>query len=232
MYSGPSPEKLAVPQRGSSERSAFCQTGSLAPLPEGRFTVSGSISPFPFLTITKTPSRVSSSTSSCSRESAELMVLAAFMALFLAVSSTFESRASLSNRKSATPRTRSIAPIARAMKRVRRHLIGKCSSPLQGVARPTHGADQLLLTRSVHLSPEVANVDIHHVGGKAELPVPDAREQEIAGEHPARVLGHKLEQLVLAGRQLYLPPIPPHVASGGVDLEVCHTEYLITLSPP
>src|ERR687889_284937 len=101
MYSGSSPERLAVPERGSSERSAFCQTGSLAPLSDGRFTVSGSIWPFPFLTITKTPSRVSSSTSSCSRESAELMVLAAFMALFLAVSSTFESRASLSNRKSA-----------------------------------------------------------------------------------------------------------------------------------
>src|SRR5918993_1781106 len=167
MYSGSSPERLAVPERGSSERSAFCQTGSLAPLSDGRCTVSGSICPFPFLTITKTPSRVSSSTSSCSSESAELMVLAAFMALFLAVSSTFESRASLSKKKSATPRTRSIAPIARAMNSVSRHLMGKCSSPLQGVASPTHGTDQLLLTRGVHLSPEIANVDIHHVGGKA-----------------------------------------------------------------
>src|ERR671915_992176 len=102
------------------------------------------------------------------------------MALILAVSSTYESRAALRKKKSATPRTRSIAPIARAMNSVRRHLMGKCSSPLQGVASPTHGTDQLLLTRGVHLSPEIANVDIHHVGGKAKLLVPDAREQELA----------------------------------------------------
>ena len=92
-----------------------------------------------------------------------------------------------------------MTPIITAFKSVRRHLMGKLSIP-QGVARPTHGADQLLLTRGVHLFPEVADVDINHVRCKAALLVPDAREQEIAGEHPARILGHKLEQLVLAGR--------------------------------
>ena len=56
-----------------------------------------------------------------------------------------------------------MTPIITAFKSVRRHLMGKRSIPLQGVARPTHGADQLLLTRGVHLSPEVADVDIHHV---------------------------------------------------------------------
>src|SRR5215217_2636043 len=122
------------------------------------------------------------------------MISRASSARLSAASSTVESRASLSKMKSATPRTRSIAPITRAMNSVRRHLMGKCSRPLQGVARPTHGADQLLFTRGVHLSPEEADVDIHHVKGKAELLVPDARE------HPARVLGHELEQLVLAGR--------------------------------
>src|SRR5215217_4561814 len=84
-------------------------------------------------------------------------------------------------------RVRRMKPMISAFKSVRRHLMGKCSSPLQRVARPTHGADQLLLVGGVYLSPEVADVDIYHVGGKAELPVPDAREQEIAGEHPARV---------------------------------------------
>src|SRR5918992_3408808 len=121
------------------------------------------------------------------------------MALILAVSSTYESRAALNKKKSATPRTRSMAPIARAMNSVRRHLIVTFSIPLQSVARSMHGADQLLLTRGVHLFPEVADVDINHVGCKAALLVPHAREQEIAGEHPARILGHKLEQLVLAG---------------------------------
>src|SRR5215217_2754494 len=127
--------------------------------------------------ITKTPSRASSLTSSACRVCPERMILAVSSARISAVSSTVVSRASLSKKKSAT-----------------RHLMGKCSRPLQGVARPTHGADQLLFTRGVHLSPEVADVDIHHVRGKAELLVPDARE------HPARVLGHELEQLVLAGR--------------------------------
>src|SRR5688500_4849986 len=114
-----------------------------------------------------TPSRVYSETSSFSKESSSSLVAAACTALFLVVSSTFECRASLSKKKRATPRTRSIAPIARAMKSVRRHLMGTCSSPPQGVTRPTHGVDQLLLTRGVHLSPEVADVDIHHVGGEA-----------------------------------------------------------------
>src|SRR5688572_12373662 len=122
------------------------------------------------------------------------------MALILAVSSTFLSRAALRKMKSATPRTRSIAPIARAMNSVRRHLMGTCSILPQCVTRPTHGADQLHLTRGVYLSPEVADVDIHHVGGEAQLPIPDAREQEIAGEHPARIPGHEREQFVLAGR--------------------------------
>src|SRR5687767_11784471 len=102
------------------------------------------------------------------------MVLAACLALLSAVSWTLKYKEALTKKNSATPRPRSIAPMARAMNSVRRHLIGKSSSPLQGVAGPTHGADQLLLTRGVHLSPEVTDVDINHVCGKAQLLVPDA----------------------------------------------------------
>src|ERR687890_2796461 len=143
---------------------------------------------------------VSSSVSLPSRSSRSSRAVAASLACLLVVFSTWLVRCAYHIQANDPARVRRMTPIITAFKSVRRHLIGKCSSPLQGVARPTHGADQLLLTRGVHLSPEVADVDIYHVGGKAELPVPDAREQEIAGEHPARVLGHKLEQLVLAGR--------------------------------
>src|SRR5215203_761349 len=143
---------------------------------------------------------VSSSLSLPSRSSPSSRAVAASLAWVLVVFSTWSTLCSYHSQANDPARVRRMIPIITAFKSVRRHLIGECSRPLQGVASPTHGADQLLLTRGVHLSPEVTDVDIHHVGGKAELPVPDAREQEIAGEHPARVLGHKLEQLVLAGR--------------------------------
>src|SRR5829696_2131213 len=143
---------------------------------------------------------VSSSLSLPSRSSPSSRALAASSAWVLVIFSTWARSARYHSQANDPARVRRMTPIITAFKSVRRHLMGKCSSPLQGVARPTHRADQLLFTRGVHLSPEVADVDIHHVSGKAQLLVPDAREQEIAGEHPARVLGHIFEQLVLAGR--------------------------------
>src|SRR5215204_3723644 len=101
---------------------------------------------------TKTPSRVRSLTSSACRVCPERMISAALRARFSAGSSTVESWASLSKKKSATPRTRSMAPIARAINSVRRHLMGKCSRPLQGVALPPDGADQLRLPGRGYLS--------------------------------------------------------------------------------
>src|SRR5919112_2197901 len=232
MKSGSSPEKSTVPEAGSPESRALRQTGSPAPLPEGRLTVPLSTRPSWSLTITKTPSRVSSSTSSCSRSSPDLMLLAACRARALAVSSTFESRASLSKKKSATPSTRRIAPIARAINSVRRHRIGTVSSPPQRVASPSHCADQALLPGGVHLLPQVTDVDIDEVGCQAELLVPDAREEEIPGEHAPGISGHELEQFELAGRKLYLPLGPPYPAGRGVDLEVANEEYLVPLGPP
>src|ERR671913_1683245 len=103
--------------------------------------------------------------------------LAASLAWVSVISSTWRTLCRYHSQAKDPARVRRMTPIITAFKSVRRHLIGKCSSPLQGVARPTHGADQLLLTRGVHLSPEVADVDINHVCGKAQLLVPDAREQ-------------------------------------------------------
>src|SRR5215213_3048136 len=126
----------------------------------------------------------SSSVSLPSRSSLFSRTLAASVAWVLVVFSIWPARCSYHSQANDPARVRRMTPIITAFKSVRRHLIGKSSSPLQGVARPTHGADQLLFTRGVHLSPEVADVDIHYVSGEVELLVPDAREQEIAGEHP------------------------------------------------
>src|SRR5215208_2108118 len=155
------------------------------------------------MTMTTSPPKVAcvhSSLSLPSRSSPSSSAVAASLAWVLVVFSAWSTRYSYNSQPNDPARGRRMTPIITALKSVRRHLIGKSSIPLQGVASPAHGADQLLLTRGVHLSPEVADVDIHHVRGKAELFIPDAREQEIAGENPARVLGHELKQLVLAGR--------------------------------
>src|SRR5215217_1024432 len=131
--------------------SAFFQTRSSALLSEVSLGYVWSTTPSPSRMITKTPSRASSLTSSACRVCPDLMISRASSARLSAVSSTVESTASLSKMKSATPRTRSIAPITRVMNNVRRHLIGKCSHPLQGVA-PPDGADQLRLPGRGYLS--------------------------------------------------------------------------------
>src|ERR671911_3121785 len=124
---------------------------------------------------------VSSSVSLPSRSSPSSRALAASLAWVLVIFSTCSTRCSYHSQANDPARVRRMTPIITAFKSVRRHLMGKSSIPPQGVASPAHGADQVLLTRDVHLSPEVADVDIHHVRGKAELFIPDAREQEIAG---------------------------------------------------
>src|SRR5829696_639154 len=123
---------------------------------------------------------ISSSLSLPSRSSPSSRAFLASLAWVLVVFSTWSTRCSCHSQVNDPARVRRMTPIITAFKSVRRHLIVLCSNPLQCVARPTHGADQLLLTRGVHLSPEVADVDIHHVSGKAQLLVPDAREQELA----------------------------------------------------
>src|SRR5215210_5151071 len=143
---------------------------------------------------------VSSSLSLPSRSSLSSRAMAAFLAWVLVVFSTWSTRYSYQSQANDPARVRRMTPIITAFKSVRRHLMGMCSRSLQGVASPTHSADQLLLTRGVHLSPEVADVNVDQVGRQAELLSPHAREQEIAGEYPAIILGHELEQLVLAGR--------------------------------
>src|ERR671915_262125 len=110
---------------------------------------------------------VSSSVSLPSRSSPSSRALAASLAWVLVIFSTCSTRCWYHSQANDPARVRRMTPIITAFKSVRRHLIDKCSSSPQGVTRPTHGVDQLLLTRGVHLSPEVADVDIHHVGGEA-----------------------------------------------------------------
>src|SRR5215216_3977313 len=116
---------------------------------------------------------------------------------------------------------------------VRRHRIGKdVLRSLQGVTCAPDSADQLLLPGCVHLLPEVGDVDLHDVGGDAELLVPYPAEKEVAREDPSRVAGHELEEIVLAGGEIYLPLPAPHLASGGVHLQVGNPQYLVALRTP
>src|SRR5215207_1949980 len=122
------------------------------------------------MTMTTAPpaaASVSSSLSLPSTSSLSSRAVAAFLAWVLVVFSTWSTSCLYHSQANDPARVRRMTPIITAFKSVRRHLMGKCSRPLQGVASPTHGADQLLLTRGVHLSPEVTDVDIHHVSGKA-----------------------------------------------------------------
>src|SRR5215218_8603891 len=118
------------------------------------------------MTMTTSPSKVAcvhSSLSLPSRSSPSSSAVAASLAWVLVVFSAWSTRYSYNSQPNDPARVRRMTPIITAFKSVRRHLIGKSSSPLQRVARPTHRADQFLLIGSIHLPSEVANVDIHHV---------------------------------------------------------------------
>src|SRR5215210_4638675 len=106
--------------------------------------------------------------------------------------------------------------------------MAKRSSLPQGVAGTPYGPDQLLLTGGVYLSPEVAYVDVDQVGRQTKLFVPHTREEEVAGENPPSISGHKLEQFELAGRKLYLPLSPPYLPGGRIDLKVGHPQELVS----
>src|SRR5215211_72250 len=133
--------------------------------------------------ITKTPSRVRSLTSSACRVCPERMILAALPARFSAGSSTVESWASPRKKKSATPRTRSMAPIAKAMNSVRRHLIGKFLSSPQRVAPHARSRSHLLLFtfcyQGIVLSGTFSRV----------LPVFPKEPAPLAGSHYPRHIG-------------------------------------------
>src|SRR5215217_2137140 len=81
---------------------------------------------------------VSSSMSLPSRSSPSSRALAASLAWVLVVFSTWSTRCSYHSQANDPARVRRMTPIITAFKSVRRHLIGKCSSPPQRVARLTH----------------------------------------------------------------------------------------------
>src|SRR5215213_9328232 len=94
---------------------------------------------------------VSSSTSLPSRSSPASRALAASLAWVLVVLLTWSASCSYHSQANDPARVRRMTPIITAFKSVRRHLIGKCSRPLQGVALPD-GADQLRLPGRGYLS--------------------------------------------------------------------------------
>src|SRR5919107_317984 len=81
---------------------------------------------------------VSSSTSLPSRSSPASRALAASLAWVLVVLLTWSASCSYHSQANDPARVRRMTPIITAFKSVRRHLIGKCSSPLQRVAHLAH----------------------------------------------------------------------------------------------
>jgi hypothetical protein len=114
-----------VPPAGFPDASARFQTSSLVSSYVEKLVVWSRTLPRASRTIRKTPSAVSWSTSSLSGSSLDSKALAAATARLRTVSSTPESRASRSSRKSERPSARRMAPMINALKSVRRHRIGK-----------------------------------------------------------------------------------------------------------
>src|SRR5215207_11125946 len=108
------------------------------------------------MTMTTAPpavARLSSSPSSPSRSSpSSTRAVAASSAWVLVVFSTWPTLWSYQSQANDPARVRRMTPIISAFKSVRRHLMDKCSRPLQGVARPPDGADQLRLPGRGYLS--------------------------------------------------------------------------------
>src|SRR5829696_5409224 len=166
--------------------------------------------PSPSRTITKTPSRVSRSTSPALRDWPVSTVRAT---------------------PSALSRTACSTPESRALKTVRRHLMGILPLP-QRVPRAPDRPDQGRLPRTVDLSAHVPYVDVYDVCLDARILSPDPAQQQPAREYPPGVAGHELQQVVLPGGQIYAPLATPDLAARRVDLQVGHPEHLVALNSP
>src|SRR5581483_10538114 len=72
----------------------------------------------------------------------------------------------------------------------------------QHVADAPHGVDQARLAACLRLPAQVPDVDVEGLRARAEVVLPDALEDELARENPARVLEKELEQAELRAGQL------------------------------
>src|SRR5512132_1928658 len=72
----------------------------------------------------------------------------------------------------------------------------RCRRSLDGDAIPltSHGRDRV----GAELGPDPAHVDIHHVGARVEVVVPDRRQEPLLGHDPARMLHELAEEQELA----------------------------------
>src|SRR5215207_1056950 len=107
------------------------------------------------MTMTTAPPRVAClrwSMSSPNRSSPSSRAVAASLAWALVSFLAWSTSCLYHSQANDPARVRRMTPIITAFKSVRRHLMDKCSRPLQGVARPTQGADQLRLPGRGYLS--------------------------------------------------------------------------------
>src|ERR1039458_5397909 len=96
----------------------------------------------------------------------------------------------------------------------------------QHVADASDGVDVAPLVVDLGLAPEIADVDGERVGARVEVVSPDPLEDQVAGQHLARVPEEQLEQVELDPGERELAVAPASLAGAGVELEVAEAQGL------
>src|SRR5580693_6000937 len=73
---------------------------------------------------------------------------------------------------------------------------------IQRVAGAAYGADRILLAAGVEQLAQAADMHIHGAFVDIDVAAPDAVEQLLAAEHPARMLEEKLQQAILGRAEI------------------------------
>src|ERR1039458_341454 len=94
----------------------------------------------------------------------------------------------------------------------------------QHVADASDGVDVAPLVVDLGLAPEIADVDGERVGARVEVVPPHPLEDQVAGQHLARVPEEQLEEIEFDPGQRELPGASVCLARAEVELEIAETE--------
>ena len=94
------------------------------------------------------------------------------------------------------------------------------SERIEAVARPTDGLDRGRTAAGIYLVPEVADVDVDHVGAGVEGVVPDCGEDLLPAQHLTGMAHEVLEEHELAAGEVHGLLAAPHPARAEVDPQV------------
>src|SRR5579875_3974918 len=97
----------------------------------------------------------------------------------------------------------------------------------EDIADAAHRMDQARFALGFRLPPQVADVHLERVGVGPEVVTPDPVEDQLAGEHLARVAQQQLQQEELRARQLDASLATEHLAGAGIEGEVAEAQHLV-----